>query len=109
MMPFAESFTLLTRTVTGQDADGNDIYSDAEMPLKGAFAPAGSTELVQGQLTVITHDTVYLDEGQPVPGPQDKMRVRGIVRDIDGAPADYQSPFTGRHPGAVVRLVEVTG
>lgn len=109
MMPFAEEFTLLTRAVTGRDADGNDIYTPVESPIYGAFAPSGSSELVQGQLTVITHDTLYLVEGTGVPGPQDQVRVRGIIRDIDGAPEDYSNPFTGWHPGPVVRLVEVTG
>ena len=109
MMQFAEEFTLLARTVTGHDSDGNDIYSPVETPIYGAFAPSGSSELVQGQLTVITHDTLYLVEGTPVPGAQDQIRVRGAVRDIDGAPEDYSNPFTGWHPGPVVRLVEVSG
>lgn len=109
MMRFAEEFTLLAETVTGQDPDGNDVYGDTETPIYGAFAPSGSTELVQGQATVITHDTIYLAEGQSTPGPHDKVRVRGIVRDIDGTPNDYHNPHTGTHPGAVVRLVEVTG
>lgn len=109
MMPFAEKFTLLTRTVTGQDSDGNDVYGDVETPITGAFAPAGSTELIQGQLTVISHDTVYLEEGSPVPGPQDKVVARGHTYMVEGRPGDYQSPLTGWHPGAVVRLVEFTG
>lgn len=104
-----EAFQILTRAVTGQDADGNDVYGVTETTVRGAFAPAGTSELLQGQAVVITHDTLYLAEGSPAPGPQDKMRVRGIERDINGTPADYISPYTGWHPGPVVQLVAVTG
>lgn len=108
-MPHAETFTILSRTVSGRDADGNDVYTSTETETRGAFAPSGSTELVQGQATVLTHDTLYLDSGQPVPGPHDQVRVHGTVRDVDGKPGVYVSPFTGWSPGSVVRLLEVTG
>lgn len=109
MMPFAETFAVITRGVTGQDADGNDVYGEVRKPTRGAFAPAGSTESVQGQLQVISHDTLYLDEGQCAPGPQDKMLVRGVVRDVDGTAGQYRHPHTGWTPGPIVRLVSATG
>jgi len=109
MMPFAESFTILARIVDGQDGDGNDVYTTVSTITRGAFAPAGSQELIQGQLMVITHDTLYLDEGQPVPSATDQMRVRGTVREVDGTPSVYRSPFSGWAPGAKVSLREVTG
>lgn len=108
-MPFAEEFTLLTSTVTGQDDDGNDVYDTTSSIIKGAFAPAGSTELIQGQATVITHDTLYLDEGQAVPTAQDQVVARGRTYKVDGTPGEYKNVFTGWTPGAVVRLMEVTG
>lgn len=109
MFGFSETFTLLIETVTGRDLDGNDVRTDVASTITGGFAPAGSTELVQGQLTVITHDTLYLDAGQPTPGPQDRVIARGRTYRVDGTSGDYRSPLTGWHPGAVVRLVEVTG
>lgn len=109
MMPYAEAFVILSSAVTGEDEDGNDIWTPTEVATSGAFAPAGSTEINAGQATVITHDTLYLDEGEPVPGPHDKMRVREVVREVEGVPAVYRSPFTGWRPGAVVRLTTVTG
>ncbi|MGH3437088.1 MAG: hypothetical protein ACRDRL_28990 [Sciscionella sp.] len=109
MMAFAETFTILTRTVSGQDADGNDVYTVVETATKGAFTPAGTTELIQGQSTVLTHDMLYLTAGQPVPSANDQVRARGVVRDVDGTPSTYASPFTGWAPGAVVRLLEVSG
>jgi len=110
MMPFAEEFTLTTRTLSDTpDADGNDVWETSTATVRGAFSPAGSTELVQGQATVITHDTLYLESGSVVPAAHDQMTVRGIPREVDGVSGDYLNPFTGSHPGPVVRLVEVTG
>lgn len=108
-MPFAEEFTLLTRTVTGQDSDGNDVYSEVASTIRGAFGPAGSSVLMQGQTTVLTHDTLYLDEGEPTPSVVDKVIARGRTYRIDETPDEYRNPFTGWTPGAVVRLLEVTG
>jgi len=79
-----------------------------EVATSGAFAPSGSTELIQGQSVVLDHDTIYLNEGAPTPGPQDKVRARGVVYDIDGTPAVYHNPLTGYEPGAVLRLLKVT-
>lgn len=106
--PHPETFTIHTRGVTGQDADGNDVYGDTDVTTTGAFAPAGSTELIQGQNTVLTHDTLYLEDGAPVPAATDQVTARGARYDIDGKPDVYHNPFTGEEPGAVVRLLEVS-
>ena len=109
--PFAEAFTILSRSVTGQDADGNDVYGTTETPVRGTFAPEGSTELIQGQDTVIANPTVYLNDGEPVPAATDRIRRErtGEVFEIDGTPADYLNTYTGYNPGAVLRLERVTG
>lgn len=109
IFPFPESFTIHSRTVTGQDGDGNDVYSDTNTSTSGAFAPEGSTELIQGQNTVLTHPTVYLEDGAPVPAATDQMTVRGVRYDIDGEPQVFHNPLTGYEPGAVVKLLRVTG
>jgi hypothetical protein len=106
---FPETFTIHTRGVTGTDSDGNDVYGDTDTTTTGAFAPAGSTELVQGQNTVLTHPTIYLDDGAPVPSSTDQVTVRGVRYDIDGQPQVFHNPFTGYEPGAVVKLLKVTG
>lgn len=106
--PFAESFTILTETVTSQDSDGNDVRTATEVATRGAFAPEGSTELIQGENIVLTHPTVYLEDGAPVPTAADKMRVRGLLYDVDGEPSVFLNPFTGTQPGPVVRLLKVT-
>lgn len=109
MFAFPESATIVTRTKSGTDSDGNPIWVDASTAVTGAFAPAGSTELVQGQDTVITNPTFYLSAGSPVPTATDQLTVRGVRYEIDGEPEVYMNPFTGTRPGAVLRLNSVTG
>lgn len=107
--PFAEVFTLVER-VPSADGDGNDLYADGDLTtVYGVFAPQGSTELVQGQQTVLTHDTVYLNNGAPVPAATDQVIARGLRFDIDGFPEVYVNGFTGDAPGPVLRLLRVTG
>ena len=107
--PFPEQAVIVTRGVTGQDGDGNDVYGETQTPTLGVFAPEGSTELIQGQETVIVNPTFYLMVGAPVPAPTDRLMVRGQTFEIDGAPRVYHNPFTGEEPGAVLRLERVTG
>lgn len=106
--PFPETAQILTETVTGQDGDGNDVTTPTEVEVKGAFAPAGSTELIQGEDVVISNPTFYLADGEPVPSATDRMRVRGVVYLVDGKPQTFHNPFTSYEPGAVVRLENVT-
>lgn len=107
--PFPESATILTRTVTGRDTDGNDVYGETTVPTSGAFAPAGSSILIQGQFTVLEHDTLYLTDGAPVPAVTDRVQVRGVTFDIDARPEQLHNPFTGYEPGPELRLKRVTG
>lgn len=106
---FGEPASIVTRQVTGQDGDGNDVYADVDTPVTGAFAPAGSTEMVQGRQTVVSNPTFYLSPDSPVPTATARLRVRGRVYDIDGEPQLFRNPFTGDEPGAVLRLEEVRG
>jgi hypothetical protein len=115
--PFGETATLLIERVTGTDSDGNDVSTEVEVQVPGSvFAPTGSTELIQGQDTVIQNPTYYLgavdDAGQPVaPKATDKVRrPNGDVYDIDGEPQVYPpNPFSGDVVGPVLRLERVTG
>ena len=110
--PFGETVTLISRTVTGQDADGNDVFGLVETRVPGSvFAPFGSTELIQGQDTTIANPTIYLGDPAVVPKASDKVRrENGDVYDIDGEPQVFPpNPFTGEVVGAVLRLERVTG
>ena|GEM_PF-2150160 len=111
-----ESASIITRTVTGQDSDGNDVYGTASTATTGVYAPssgvagvAGSAEAMQGQEMVVTQPTFYLSDGAPVPTATDRLQVRGLLYEIDGEAAVYHNPFTGYEPGPVLRLTRVTG
>jgi len=95
--PYAETVTLIRRTVTGRDSDGNDMYTDTESPFAGTvFSPAGSTELVQGQQQVSEHDHFTWVEVVPDLTAVDAIRrPNGYVYEIDGSTAPSPSPLTG--------------
>lgn len=108
MFPFGDSITLHTRTVTGRDSAGADVYGSSDSTVVGAFAPAGSVEVVQGQDTVTTSPSVYLPSGTVV-NAVDQVTVRGVTYDVAGDPQDWRHPWTGWQAGIVVRLQAVTG
>lgn len=106
--PFGDTITLHSRTVTGHDTYGNDVYTSTDSTVVGGFAPAGSAELTQGQDLVTTTPSVYLPAGTNVAA-VDQVTVRGVTYDVDGSPQDWRHPFTGWQAGIVVRLQGVTG
>lgn len=109
LFPFGDAITLHSRTgVTPDPVYGNDVPTYTDSTVVGAFAPAGSIELVQGQDTVITSPSVYLPAGTVVAA-VDQVTVRGLTFDVDGDPQDWRNPFTGWQAGIVVRLKSVTG
>jgi hypothetical protein len=99
------------RTVTGTDAYGNDLYGETTVSVGAVFAPGSSSELIQGQDTVLTHPSLYLPLSSP-PAPTDRVVVDGVTYDVDGKPEVWPaSPLTGWQPDypVVVRLLNVTG
>lgn len=101
--------TLVSRTVNGTDADGNDVWAETTTDIKRcAFDPGASSEVLQGRDTVITQPTLYLPRAVAVT-PTDQFVVNGRRYDVDGSVDPYTNPFTGWSPGTVVRLMEVTG
>lgn len=109
-MTFAAAMpvTLITRTVSGQDAYGNDTFTETQTTINAAFAPGTSLELVQGQDLVTIQPTLYLPPDVD-PNPIDAVLVDGQRYDVDGDTDVWMSPFTGWHPGNVVKLKRVTG
>jgi hypothetical protein len=101
--------TLLTRTKSGTDALGNDVYMTVSTVVDHCiFDPGGSVELVQGQDMLTTTPMLYLPAGTTV-GPIDAVTVNGITYEVDGSPNNYVSPFTGWPAGIAVKLKAVTG
>jgi len=100
-------------TQTGVDRYGNPVYSDVEttLPERAAFAPKGSSlSLFVERETTITKDTLYFPNAHPDVRDDDRLRVRGRVRTIEGRPQDFRNPFAGiTHGGDVVELEDVEG
>lgn len=109
---YTSAITVVARTVTGQNSDGGDIYTDTTTVVDGVFAPGGSTETTQAGDTVVTQPTVYLPA--PAPAAIDQVIVGGVTYEVQGDPADWSiqpNPFTGWVPDlpVVVPLRRVTG
>lgn len=107
--PFGETVTLRTRTVTGHDGDGNDVYGSTSSTVPNVPVwPRNSSELVQGQDTLIVGLWVLLPPGTDVSA-VDVVTVYGKDYSVDGEPGLYRSPFTGTDAGVQVALTRVTG
>lgn len=104
-----ETLTLITKTVTGRDSYGNVVYGSttADIPNCPVW-PRTSSELVQGQDTVIAGVTAMLPAGTDVKA-IDAIGWNGDTYQVDGQPGLYTSPFTGLDPGIEVQLTKVTG
>lgn len=90
---------------TGKSWDGA-----SETPIANvAVEPRPSTEPVQdARNAVVSGFTLYMKTGTDLT-PADRVRVRGVVYDIDGEVADWRNPYTGSRPGLVVQTKRVAG
>lgn len=110
MFPYGETVVILRPTVV-LDRNGNEISGEpTEIPIEGcAAAHRESQEPDQyGRAQVVTGLQVFMPPGTDVRA-TDQLRVRGVVRDIDGEPFEWANPFTGWNPGVVVNLKGVSG
>lgn len=98
-----------------RDAYGNDVAgSPVEVTVSGCgIAPrggtgTGSTEIVQGRDTVIVGLTLYAPAGTDIRA-TDRVRVAGVLYEVDGQAGAFRSPFTGSTGPVVAALALVTG
>ena len=110
-----ETVTVLRPGPAAQDAYGNDVPgTPTEIPVLGcAVAPrdgtgAGANEIVDARDTVITGLTLWAPYGTDIRA-TDRIRVAGIVYEVDGQPGSFRSPFTGSTGPVVAALELVTG
>lgn len=92
---------------SGVDRYGNPIPgADVEVALpRAAFDPGGSLEPVEvGRAPVVTTPKAYWRDVAPDVQATDRLRVRGIVYRVEGRPALWVNPHTGRTAGLVVEL-----
>lgn len=120
---------VVTRTPDGTDEYGDTTYVETFTVVGGVYAPGASTELVQGQDTIIDQPTVYLPAGTAItaldvvipdvvvdgdwqPITDSRGQPQGTRCQVDGDPVVWPaSPFTGWTPAlpVVARLERVTG
>lgn len=104
MFAHGKTVTVL-QTVTTKDDYGDSTSTVTEVPWGPcAVAPRSSTEQTDPHRpSVIVGLSIY---GPPTVeiGPNDQVRIGGELYDVEGEPGDWQSPFTGWHPGLEVAV-----
>lgn len=114
-LPNGETVTIVRPGPPTRDAYGNDVPgapTETDVPGCG-LAPrdstgAGSNEIVQARDTVITGLILYAPWGTDLRA-TDKIRVGGVLYEVDGQPGSFRSPFTGSTGPVVAALQIVTG
>lgn len=106
--PHGETLIVHVRTKTGEDADGNDVYTAEPTTYTNVpMWPAGATEQVQGQDLNTTGQTAMLPPGTDVDSIDFAVDELGAAYEVNGMPDRYRSPFTGLDPGVFVNLQRV--
>jgi len=107
-----EQVTRRRQQQTGTDRYGNPEYSTVDTVLaeRAAFDPGGSREPVEvGREPTVTTPKLYFRRTYPDLTDDDQVLVRGALYDIQGIPADWQSPYGSDNGGTVVELKVVDG
>jgi hypothetical protein len=109
MLAAGEIVTRIRATSGGRDPFGDPVgpaVPDLDIP-GCAIAPRQAGEQIgQGRYAVTSGLTVYAPAGADVL-PSDRLRVRGVLYEVDGEPADWRSPYSGRTPGMEIPLTRV--
>lgn len=105
VLPHGVTVTLRHRTVTGTDGRGNDVYGHTDEPISNCAVRGGaSTEIVQGTEEIASDVTVWFPDNTSVQATDQMILPDGNLYEIDGAPSQDQSPWTG-----IISFVEVRG
>jgi hypothetical protein len=105
---FGRTVTLTARTRAGLDADGNDVFADAQRTVDGCVIwPRSSTETLNAQDTVIVGLSLWLPAGTAISA-TDRVTIDGLTYEVEGEPGTFgPSPFTGTTAGILVALTRV--
>lgn len=101
-----ETVAILRRVAVGEDRYHNVRYETTETTVAGvAIRPTGADETA----------TTGMDRVEVIFPPNtdvratDRLRIRGLVYDVDGTPEQQHDPMTGAAPGVRVEAVRRTG
>jgi hypothetical protein len=107
--PYGETVTVVRPP--GRDRYGDPLPGSAtEVDYDGcAWWPRTSTEVAVGQNTLIEGiDVFFPDSGTDVRA-TDRLRLRGVLYDVEGDPGEWRSELTGTEAGTQVSAKRVTG
>jgi hypothetical protein len=105
-----EIVVVLRRVADGEDRYHNVKYRTVEAPVaSAAVRVVGADEAGEGGGSSLTLTLeVILPPGTEITA-NDRLRVRGLVYEVDGEPQDQRDPLTGGQPGVRVIARRVTG
>lgn len=108
--PRGETVTIVRPSQATRDEYGNDVAgAPVEILVVGcAVAPSGAGEDVQARDQVSSALTVWMPAGTQV-NATDKVRVAGVLYDVDGTSRSWTSAFTGLTAPVEVSLTRVRG
>lgn len=114
-LPHGETVTLVRPGPPTQDEYGNDVPGPStETPLPGCgVAPrdgnsSAGNEDTKGRDQVIVGLTLYAPPGTDL-RPTDRVRIGGVLYEVEGEAGAFRSPFTGSSGPVVAALERVTG
>jgi hypothetical protein len=109
VFPYGVTVTLVKRTISGQDANGNDTYTEKTLQVSNVvFVPAGASEILTFADQTNTIEQFYLPWGTDV-GAYDAIIFQGIEYEIQGTPSLWVSPFSARPSPIRVTAVKISG
>ena len=114
-LPQGDTVVIVRPGAPTQDSYGNDVPgAPTEIPVPGCgIAPRDSTgsasnEITDARDTVISGLTLYAPYGTDIRA-TDRVRVGGVLYEVEGLPGGFRSPFTGSTGPVVATLELVTG
>lgn len=117
--PAAQLVTLVKRTSSGRDADGNRTYTNTFTQAQGGFAPSGSSEQTQSQDQVTEQPAVYFPPPAPDLTSIDAIVVNPVIEageiiagdwyEIDGSVKPWTWQSSGVSAGVVAPLKRTAG
>jgi len=107
--PYGQTVTVISRTVSGQDAYGNDTYSETSTAITPCVVQSsGSTETIEFTDQVSDELTVFLPYGTDVKAIY-AIQWDGNKYEVQGNPSQWQSPFSGHTSPIQIRATRITG
>lgn len=109
IFPYGVTVTLVKRILAGQDANGNDVYTEKTLQVPNTvFVPSSSSENIVFADQTNTIEQFYVPWGTDV-NAYDAIIFQGIEYEIMGVPSQWVSPFSGRPSPIRVNATKISG